>query len=138
MSSDIKRVFANSLGEPIKLSTEPIVTDSMSWSSASRDTSFKATIRERDGRCVVTGVPNLRPDIDWYSWQAAHIFPKHCEKIWNDKNFDQYITDMDGFRGSSKINSVQNGLLLRSHIHTVFATGQSVRPEGRTRTDYEL
>ena len=52
----------------------------------------------------------------WGSFEAAHIFPVGVENIWRDGGFSKYITDM----GVTKINSCQNGFLLRSHVHKNF------------------
>ena len=81
-------------------------------------------IRARDGRCVITGLVNTGTRIargNWTSFEAAHIFPLEKEDpVWIQGNFGRWITDMDDTNGSSKINSLQNGLLLRNDIHQMF------------------
>jgi len=54
----------------------------------------------------------------WTGFKAAHIFPLAHESYWIDKGFSQWITKSPANEGS--INSVQNGLLLRSDIHQLF------------------
>jgi len=56
----------------------------------------------------------------WSGFEAAHIFPLESESYWNEANYDRWITDMDDMTGVSRINSCQNGFLLRGDIHTDF------------------
>ncbi|KAL1970611.1 hypothetical protein VTN77DRAFT_4255 [Rasamsonia byssochlamydoides] len=56
----------------------------------------------------------------WDSFQATHIFPLAYLELWNQLNFNKYIT-VPG-PGGDNINSVQNGILLRDHMHTLFDT----------------
>ncbi|CAK7212761.1 hypothetical protein SEUCBS140593_001612 [Sporothrix eucalyptigena] len=55
---------------------------------------------------------------EWTRFQAAHIFPLAYEQQWIDGNYSQYISLVPTTGGS--INSVQNGLLLRSDLHDGF------------------
>ncbi|KAG0636524.1 hypothetical protein HOY80DRAFT_352467 [Tuber brumale] len=57
---------------------------------------------------------------DWTSFEAAHIFPPEHESLWIRSNYGPWITDMDDAAGSSKINSSQNGFLLRADVHQMF------------------
>ena len=85
-----------------------------------RDNSFREGIRRRDRKCVISGVENKRRN-DWTGFQAAHIFPLDKENLWIHWNFGAYITDMDDTVGvTTKINSIQNGLLLRADVHQDF------------------
>ncbi len=52
------------------------------------------------------------------SYEAAHIFPIAYQAHWIQHNFSRWIT-IPPVSGSD-INSVQNVLLLRSHIHALF------------------
>ena len=92
-----------------------------SHSISGREDSFREGVRARDRKCVITGVVNRRaPTGYWGSFEAAHIFPVGAENIWREGGFSKYITDMDNATGVTKINSCQNGFLLRSHVHTDF------------------
>lgn len=54
-------------------------------------------VRERDGRCIVTGKLNRFSGLD-----AAHIFPLAQGAHWIHNNFGRWITD-----GSESITSVK-------------------------------
>jgi HNH endonuclease len=54
----------------------------------------------------------------WTGFEAAHIFPLAHEGHWRDYNYDRWISLLPETGGP--INSVQNGLLLRSDIHQLF------------------
>jgi predicted restriction endonuclease len=55
---------------------------------------------------------------NWWGFDAAHIFPIAHENDWKIHNFSRWIS-LPPARGEP-INSVQNGLLLRSDIHILF------------------
>jgi len=81
---------------------------------------FTNAVRSRDQRCVITGEEYLNDDI-WTGFEAAHIFPLAFEGLWKDFNYGRWISTPDeGEIKGGKINSVQNGLLLRSDIHQLF------------------
>jgi hypothetical protein len=93
----------------------------MSHSASGRENSFREGLRERDGKCVISGIPNLNWELGvWDGFQGAHIFPLEMETIWIKDNFGSYITDLNHTIGISKINSCQNGLLMQSNLHTLF------------------
>lgn len=78
-------------------------------------------VRDRDGRCIVTGRRNTR----WHGLEAAHIFPLAQGAHWIQNKFGRWITD-----GSGSINSVQNGILLASTEHKEFdAFAFSINPD---------
>jgi hypothetical protein len=54
----------------------------------------------------------------WFGFEAAHIFPLAYERHWLDHNYDRWISLSP--ENGKKINSVQNGLLLKSDIHQLF------------------
>jgi len=86
-----------------------------------REDAFRNGIRARDGKCAISGVVNGNAFRDcWASFEAAHIFPLEKESLWIQYNFGRYITDMDDNTGVSKINSLQNGFILGSDIHSLF------------------
>ena len=82
--------------------------------TGTRKRSFKQVVRERDGKCVISG---RRPFAnDWTGLQAAHIFPLAYREYWISHNYGRWVT----VPSTDKINSVQNGLLLRADIHHLF------------------
>ncbi len=54
----------------------------------------------------------------WGGFEAAHIFPLAYEAQWKLMNYGRWIT-IDPPQGG-KINSVQNGLILRNDLHFMF------------------
>jgi hypothetical protein len=54
----------------------------------------------------------------WVGFEVAHIFPLAYERHWIDHNFNRWISLPPETGGI--INSVQNGLLLRTDIHQLF------------------
>ena len=87
-----------------------------------RNDVFRDAIRARDGKCVISGVVNTRVYRDsWVGFEAAHIFPLVKKSHWIRCGYDRCITDMDDTPGGvSKINSLQNGLLLMADVHQLF------------------
>lgn len=75
-----------------------------------RDERFRHTIRDRDGKCVITGVVNM----------SAHVFPLAYETWWLDNGYSRWITNIEEMRGGSGINSCQNGMLLKADVHKLF------------------
>jgi hypothetical protein len=100
-------------------------------STGTRIAPFRDAIRERDRRCVITGEAALGADYDdWAGFEAAHIFPLAYEQHWSESDYSRWIT-IPATRGGS-INSVQNGLLLRGDIHTLFDSYHfSINPDVR-------
>ncbi|KAK9243567.1 HNH endonuclease-domain-containing protein [Lipomyces tetrasporus] len=96
-------------------------TSAMSSLSASgRVRSFPAAVRDRDRRCVITGIPvSQREPLlrRWTIYDAAHIFPVALESIFHNYNFGELVV-LDERDGS--VNSPQNGLLLRKDVHGLF------------------
>lgn len=93
----------------------------ISFSESGREDSFRTEVRQRDGRCVISGDINLLEPWDiWDGLQAAHVFPLEKENLWTQYNFGRWITNMDHTTGVSKINSVQNGLLMGATLHGCF------------------
>ncbi|KAK9322762.1 HNH endonuclease-domain-containing protein [Lipomyces orientalis] len=96
-------------------------TSAMSSLSASgRVRSFPAAVRDRDRRCVITGIPvSQREPLlrRWTIYDAAHIFPVALESIFHNYNFGELVV-LDERDGS--VNSPQNGLLLKKDVHALF------------------
>ncbi|CUS15098.1 unnamed protein product [Tuber aestivum] len=107
----------------IEISNEPSVHRLFSRSVSGKETRFRDEIRARDRKCVISGMINDDISIqahDWISFEAAHLFPLLGESIWIELDYGRWITDMDDSLQSSKIDSAQNGFLLRSHVHQKF------------------
>jgi len=86
-----------------------------------RNDKFRNGVRARDGKCVISGRPNILSRWNsWFGFQAAHIFPLEHESLWIQFNYGRWITNMDDEERDSKINSVQNGLLMGPTLHAVF------------------
>jgi len=85
-----------------------------------REDVFRNGIRARDGKCVISGIVNTCAYRDsWAVFEAAHIFPLERESLWIQCNYGRYITDTDDTTGVSKIDSLQNGLILQAGIHSL-------------------
>jgi len=105
----------------VEVNDEPWVHRLISYNVSGREDTFREGIRGRDGRCVISGLVNRRAFIgDWSRFEAAHIFPLEKENLWIEWGYGRWITDMDDTNGVSKINSCQNGFLLRADIHNDF------------------
>ena len=101
------------------VNNEPWLLRTISLSNGTRLDSFRNAVRERDGRCIISGEVVVRARLDnWSGFEASHIFPLAYEGYWIDHNYSRWIT-IPPATGSS-INSVQNGLLLRGDIHSDF------------------
>ena len=95
----------------------------MSFQTGTRVDKFKDNVRERDGRCVVTKEENRGKEFGlWTSFEAAHIFPLAYEHQWKTQGWSQQITILPSRKSYGTINSVQNGILLRDDIHSLFDT----------------
>ena len=75
---------------------------------------------------MVSSVPNPGiPFNSWFGFEAAHVFPLEHESLWLSTGCEQWIANMNGVQedriiGNYGINSVQNGLLMRSDLHQEF------------------
>jgi hypothetical protein len=111
------------LVDPIQINDETPLLRTISLQTGTRVQAFTDAIRSRDGRCVITGELPIDSDRGlWTGLEAAHIFPLAYEGIWKDHNYSRWIStppDGEEIKGG-KINSAQNGLLLRSDIHQLF------------------
>ncbi|KAH8654977.1 HNH endonuclease-domain-containing protein [Tricladium varicosporioides] len=107
--------------EPFQLNNELILCRALSLQTGTRVQAFRDSVRLRDRRCVITGREYF-DDNNWRGFEAAHIFPLAYENHWIEHNYGHWIStppngeEIEG----GKINSVQNGILLRSDIHQLF------------------
>ena len=113
----------------IGVTNERPLVRTISNQTGSRTQSFCDAVRSRDLRCVVSGWVALGADINqWAGFEAAHIFPLAYEGHWKQHGFGSWISIPPATGGT--INSVQNGLLLRSDIHQLFDSyGFSINPD---------
>lgn len=103
------------------MTDEPWVARLMDHSLSSRQDAFTRAVRERDRKCVISGIPNLLADAGfWAGYQAARVFPLEHESVWIRNNSSRWISDADDAAGISNIDSVQNGLLMTHNFHTLF------------------
>jgi hypothetical protein len=104
----------------------------ISTSSSTRVGGFRDAVRNRDRRCLITGIEAEDERGDWSGFEAAHVFPLAYEGYWQEHDFSRWIT-IPSVRGGS-INSVQNGILLRSDIHQLFDMyNLSINPDVSSR-----
>lgn len=103
------------------MSDEPWFARLLSHSVSGREDVFRNEVRARDRKCVISGDVNEGAPWDvWAGFQAAHVFPLQKESLWVQHDYGRWITNMDSASGVSRINSVQNGLLLRGDLHDQF------------------
>jgi len=113
----------------ITVNDEPWLVRALSVGTGTRMAAFSDAIRKRDGRCIVTGeVAVAGRHGNWTGFEAAHIFPLAYERHWQNYNYGRWMT-IPAATGSS-IDSMQNGMLLRSDIHQLFdAYDFSINPD---------
>ncbi|KAK9322301.1 HNH endonuclease-domain-containing protein [Lipomyces orientalis] len=88
--------------------------------STRRSRKFTEQVQIRDGRCVISGLPNpVAFRNDWASFEAAHIFPLSHEELFRSLNDPQFVTNRSD-ETDIGTNSCQNGLLMQSTIHQQF------------------
>jgi len=114
---------------PLRINNEQPLLRTISIGTGTRVQAFRDAVRSRDKRCVITGWEVDRAQYgDWTGFEAAHIFPLAYEQYWTEFDYGRWISIIPGSGGS--INSVQNGLLLRSDIHQQFDTyGFAINPD---------
>jgi HNH endonuclease len=105
----------------LSVTDEVPVTRITSHVVTGRENTFRAAVRERDKKCVITGLTNSKKNIarnEWDRFEAAYVFPLASESLFIRGNLPRWIT----LRAptESGINSVQNALLLRVDVHRLF------------------
>ena len=107
--------------DPINVTDEQWLFQAYSFNVSGRDSAFRDGIRERDRKCMVSSRGGLLASAGvWVKLEAAHVFPLEYENPWNQFGYSRWITNMDETTGLSKINSVQNGLLMARDLHAAF------------------
>ena len=129
--------IANFKAGPIEASNETLVHRIITHSISGQEDTFRDGIRARDGKCVMSGMVNRRAPYNvWSSFEAAHIFPLASKSYWMEQNYGRWVKDSTP--GVTKINSRQNGFLLRGDIHTEFDNYLvSVNPDVRVLIIFE-
>ncbi|KAJ8100167.1 HNH endonuclease-domain-containing protein [Lipomyces tetrasporus] len=120
----------DSPGGLISVTDEPHILRVLSHTVSGRDNRFRHLVRERDGKCVITGLVNTDADIgDWTIFEAAHVFPVTHEEYFRNQGFSRWITNRAGEHDIG-INSCQNVLLMQSNVHQLFDSFKfSINPE---------
>ncbi|OBT87154.1 hypothetical protein VE02_02230 [Pseudogymnoascus sp. 03VT05] len=109
------------LAGPISVNNEPWFFRLISHAVSGREDSFRNDVRSRDRNCVISGLVNEAAQWNfWSGFEAEHVFPMEYESLWIEFNYSRWITSMENAPGSSKINSIQNGLLMSGNLHTQF------------------
>lgn len=81
---------------------------------------FKESVCKRDGGCVISGQVNRSAyKNNWKGYHAAHIFPLEKAQDW--LQLQMHRLDMPQSDAASKMNSAQNGMLLRMDLHDVLS-----------------
>jgi len=112
------------LSGPMEVSDEDVVMHSKTTGNVTgRNERFGREVRDRDRKCVISGLINpegqIQADI-WGDFQAAHIYLLQHESLWDELCYGRWVTDIKDTPERSKINSSQNGFLLDTAIHTKF------------------
>lgn len=93
----------------------------ISHSITGRDDDFRAGLRARDGGCVVSDTYNTDAENGvWAGFQACHIWPLENGGEWLAQGAYRWITDSDGIDHAAKMNSLQNGMVMRADLHNLF------------------
>ncbi|KAK9235306.1 HNH endonuclease-domain-containing protein [Lipomyces kononenkoae] len=104
----------------ISVTDEPCILRVLSHTESGRDRQFRQMVRERDGKCVITGLVNTDADIgDWTIFETAHIFPLSHGEYFRNQGFSRWVTNKRS-QDDTGINSCQNGLLMQSSVHQLF------------------
>jgi hypothetical protein len=100
-------------GQAMQINNERYHPRTLSLSNTARSAEFRQQVRQRDGRCVVTGRINHDAAHGfWRGFEAAHIFPLALDGLFQSQGFSQLATP-----GPLDINSPRNGILLDSRVH---------------------
>ncbi|KAG6371195.1 hypothetical protein JVT61DRAFT_9818 [Boletus reticuloceps] len=108
-------------GTPISVGLTPVLSrrrhPTVSNTSL-RTSAYRERTRARDPCCLISSLPVSRDDFSRF--KAAHIFPRAHDVDWVNKGYPSRITDpatLPELGGPTKIDSIQNVILLRSDLH---------------------
>ena len=102
----------------ITITDETPLFRTISVNSGTRVRGFRDSVRDRDRRCLISGDVAQDRRGNWHGCNACHVFPLAHEGHWNEYDYGRWISIPPPQGGL--INSVQNGLLLRSDLHQLF------------------
>ncbi|KAL1962179.1 hypothetical protein VTN77DRAFT_525 [Rasamsonia byssochlamydoides] len=131
-------VVLDSNGRPVNVNVteeNPPRRAITAWPSTARlsqmQRHFRDTSRARDGACTISGDQMAMRDDPFVGLDACHIFPVSRESQWVQDGYMNWITDSNPQRiGVTRMYSAQNGLLLSSSLHHLFARfGVSINPD---------
>ncbi|KAF8551880.1 hypothetical protein OG21DRAFT_217138 [Imleria badia] len=92
---------------------------------------YRERARARDPCCLISSLPVVRDDFSRF--KEVHIFPRAHEVDWVNKGYPSRITDpatLPELGGPTKIDSIQNVILLRSDLHDAWDNYKSaVHPD---------
>lgn len=95
-------------GEEVSCSSTVYYLRAPSFPKTDQDFQFRDQVRERDGRCVITGRESVKDNANrWAGLEAVHAVPLPLAQVFRDLGFGD-------------INSPQNGLLLSSHTRRLW------------------
>ena len=115
------KYYLSSTNNKMKVNGEAVLTKTRAKDGANRTTSFRSAVQKRDMGCIISGLEAPNSFYNSFSgFQAAHIFPVAYGKQWKDNKFDDLVTIPPVTPSASKINSIQNGMLLSDDIHFLF------------------
>lgn len=129
VSHEVTQLLKGKTGK-ITVTDECPIFRALSIASTPRSDKFRQQVRERDGMCVITKVRKSPRSSTWATFHAVHIFPAAYENLlYEDDALRNCITLKNSPRESG-IHSVQNGILLAEHVHSLFDLWQiSVNPD---------
>ncbi|PUU80380.1 hypothetical protein B9Z19DRAFT_1100291 [Tuber borchii] len=107
----------------IKINNKPWIPRSITHYTGSRADRFCHQLRNRDRKCVISGLINPKVQIkanNWLGFEPAHIFPPEQEGLWTLDDYGRSITDINDSFEIAKIDSCQNCFLLSSDIRQGF------------------
>ncbi|PUU76588.1 hypothetical protein B9Z19DRAFT_1129576 [Tuber borchii] len=113
--------YYTSMMGTVTISDELVVTSMEAIDTGRRCRFFPDAVRQRDRGCAITGtVAELGHHGVWWSFEAAHIYPLAYQGHWDEKNYDRWVKILPANGSDTKLNSIQNGILLRRDIHSHF------------------
>ncbi|KAG0123486.1 hypothetical protein HOY82DRAFT_673943 [Tuber indicum] len=107
----------------IRVTDEPRIPRSISHTICDDEDRFHQEIRNRDWKCVFSGIINLEINIranNWSGFEVAHVFPLEHRGLGIQNNHERYIAGINDSLASAKIDSSQNGILLDVTIRQKF------------------
>lgn len=125
----VKQLLKGKTGK-IRVTDERPIFRALSRASTPLTDKFREQVRERDGMCVITKVKKSPRSLSWATFHAAHISPVAHENLLSEDDALRNSITVKNSPRESGIHSVQNGILLAGHVHSLFDLFQiSVNPD---------